>query len=560
MVHGPGTRLRALAARLWTSLRLDRLWRGRALWLQLLLAGLAAGTVATLAATMAMAALRLWWGTPAPPELLGELILPHLTAQQFVALLISYQPHPKTGPLAQALLGQSALGVLVVVAFTLGVLHRAPRTRWPGWRALAAAGILALAMTLVAVALFWPVLPEGLVGDPIERARWLTTLALLISFATYAGVLVLAGHWLRLAWVGVPSSPDPAPRAGTQTPIRTGTASVTRRQALVAGGVVVLAASAGVLALRDLLQAYLARSAVYDGLSTPSPNGNPITPTGEFYVVTKNVLDPVVATDRWQLEITGLVAQPRVWTYEQVRALPSETRAITLECISNDVGGHLISTAVWKGITLDRLLALAGGARPAGRYVVFTSADGYQTSLSLADLLQARALLAWEMNGQPLPQRHGFPLRVVVPGRYGEQSAKWLTRVEMVQAPFKGFYQSQGWSDAPVPTFSRIDAPPGSVAPGMVTVAGVAYAGIRGIQRVQISADGGATWQDAMLQQPVSDQSWVLWTWAWTPPAKGRYTLVVRATDGTGAVQTSTRRGTVPDGATGWDSVQVVVR
>jgi DMSO/TMAO reductase YedYZ molybdopterin-dependent catalytic subunit len=334
-----------------------------------------------------------------------------------------------------------------------------------------------------------------------------------------------------------------------------------RREALVAGGAVVLYVGAGGLAIRGLLDNYLARSTLsYDGMSTPSSNGNPITPTDEFYVVTQNVLDPMVVADHWQLEIGGLVRQSRSWTYAQVLRLPSEIRAITLECISNEVGGHLLSTANWRGITLERLLALAGGAEPSGKYVVFTGVDGYQTSLPLADLLQARTLLAWEMNGEPLPMRHGFPLRTIVPGRYGEQSAKWVTRVDLVDHPFKGLYQSQGWSDKQLSTLSRIDTPGTTVSRGTVTVAGVAFAGIRGIQRVEVSSDNGVTWNDATLQPPISDQSWVLWTWQWTPVTTGSYTLVVRATDGTGALQTSTQQGTVPDGATGWHSVRVEVR
>src|SRR6185437_17041809 len=166
--------------------------------------------------------------------------------------------------------------------------------------------------------------------------------------------------------------------------------------------------------------------------------------------------------------------------------LPSETRAITLECISNGTGQHLMSTAQWTGITLENLLKLNGGAKPTGKYVIFSSVDGYTSSLPLADLMQARALLAWEMNGQRLPSRHGFPLRVIVPGRYGEQSAKWLTRIELVDQPYKGFYQSQGWSDAPAETTSRIDLPASRVALGAITVAGIAFAGIRGIQKVEV--------------------------------------------------------------------------
>jgi DMSO/TMAO reductase YedYZ molybdopterin-dependent catalytic subunit len=185
--------------------------------------------------------------------------------------------------------------------------------------------------------------------------------------------------------------------------------------------------------------------------------------------------------------------------------------------------------------------------------------DGFSTSLPLPDLLQARTLLAWHMNGVPLPQRHGYPLRAVVPGRYGEQSAKWVTRIELTDTEYKGFYQSQGWSAAQLATNTRIDTPRTQTPLGPVTVAGIAFAGIRGIAKLEISADGGATWNTATLQPPLSDQAWVFWHWVWNPPARGAYTLVARATDGTGALQIATDRGTVPDGATGLYRAKVVV-
>ncbi|MGZ3715638.1 MAG: molybdopterin-dependent oxidoreductase, partial [Ktedonobacterales bacterium] len=222
-------------------------------------------------------------------------------------------------------------------------------------------------------------------------------------------------------------------------------------------------------------------------------------------------------------------------------------------------GGHLMSTAQWRGTTLETLLALGGGVEPSGKYVVFTSVDGYQTGLPLADLLQARTLLAWQMNGAPLPARHGYPVRVVVPGRYGEQSAKWVTRIEVTDVEVKGFYQSQGWSAAQLETTSRIDAPAKRASRGEVTVTGIAFAGIRGIQAVEVSADGSVTWHQATLTPPLSDQTWVFWNWIWRPIAPGSYALLVRATDGTGTVQTPIKRGTVPDGATGWDMANVIV-
>ncbi|MGE5335015.1 MAG: molybdopterin-dependent oxidoreductase [Nitrososphaerota archaeon] len=521
---------------------------------------LLAGLLGSLTALLVMGGLRLWWGTLTPPELVGERLLPLIPADQFVALLARFKPNPKTEPLGLALLGQVVLGVLI--ALPLSYFARPTQnlaTRWPTRRGWLAAGVVALLMELVALALFWPVLQAGIYGDPFDRARLLTAISLLLTFSAYATVTLLANHWLhwRLRPVSA-SDPTDQENSRMSAPVTTG---ISRRAALEVGGAVVLSLAAGGVAFNRLLAEWYARSNLtYEGMRTPDTVVNAITPNSDFYVVSKNVLDPTVRVERWRLEITGLVRAPRSWTLEQLRALESESRPITLECISNEVGGHLISTAWWRGVTLRTVLAAAGGAVPTATHLIFYGVDGYTTSLPLADLLQARTLLAWEMNGQPLPDRHGFPLRALVAGRYGEQSAKWLSRIELTDHPYKGFYQSQGWSDGPLSTMSRIDTPTGTAPFGALTVSGIAFAGLRAITRVEISADGGAHWYDAALLPPLSDQSWRFWQWTWRPSAPGHYTLVVRATDSSGALQTGTVRPGVPNGATGWHTVQVLVK
>ncbi|HET9980875.1 MAG TPA: molybdopterin-dependent oxidoreductase [Ktedonobacterales bacterium] len=515
---------------------------------------LVAGLLGALAALLVMGILRLWWGTLTPPELFAERLLPLIPADQFVALLARFKAHPKTDPLGLTLLGQVVLGMLIALPFT--AFARPTRTapaRWPARRAWLVAGTVALLMEGLALALFWPVLEAGVYGDSFGKARLLSAISLLLTFSAYAAVTLLADHWLA-RWLqpatGAPAEASPPAIAG-----------VSRRAALEAGGAVVLALAVGGLAFNRLLAEWFARSNLsYEGMRTPDRVTSAITPNSDFYIVSKNVLDPTVQVDRWQLEITGLIRSPQSWMLSDLRALESESRAITLECISNEVGGHLISTAQWRGVTLETLLAAAGGALPTATHLIFYSVDGYTTSLSLAALLQARTLLAWEMNGEPLPDRHGFPLRAVVAGRYGEQSAKWLSRIELTNHPYKGFYQSQGWSDGPLSTMSRIDTPTTAAAPGLVTVSGIAFAGLRSVTRVEVSADGGANWHDATLLPPLSDQTWRFWQWVWRPPAPGRYTLVVRATDDTGAVQTSKIGPGVPNGATGWHTVQVLVK
>ena len=142
---------------------------------------------------------------------------------------------------------------------------------------------------------------------------------------------------------------------------------------------------------------------------------------------------------------------------------PSISRAITLECIANGIGDHLISTAIWQGVLLSTLLERHGGAQKTARFIAFSSVDGYVISLPLDEVLAVDALLAWRMNGAELPARHGYPLRVLVPGRYGEENPKWVTRVELTEHFVQGLYSSQGWYNGPLHTISRIDHPRGQL-------------------------------------------------------------------------------------------------
>jgi DMSO/TMAO reductase YedYZ molybdopterin-dependent catalytic subunit len=515
---------------------------------------LVAGLLGGIASLIVMGVLRLWWGTLTPPELVGERVLPLFSAQDFVALLVRFKPNPKTEPLGLTLLGQIAIGALIALPLTrLASQNGSATDRWPTRRGWIVAGSTALVMEIVALVLFWPVLPAGIYGDPYDRARLLSAVSLLLTFSAYAAGTLIASHWLgQRLLVGTREEQLAA------TPM---TGGITRRAAIETGGAVVLSLAVGAIASDWLLAEWFARSNLsYEGMRTPTNLTSAITPTSDFYVVSKNVLDPTVQVERWRLELMGLVRNPTTWDYATLQRMPSESRAVTLECISNEVGGHLISTAEWRGVTLEALLGAAGGTLPNAAHVIFYGVDGYSTSLPLDALLQARTLLAWEMNSHPLPDAHGFPLRAVVAGRYGEQSAKWVTRIELSDHPYKGLYQSQGWSAGQLSTMNRIDAPGSAAALGPITVAGIAFGGLRAITRVEVSADSGQTWHDAALTPPLSDQTWTLWRWMWRPDAPGRYTLVVRATDSSGKLQIQQVTPGVPNGATGLHSVQVVVK
>jgi DMSO/TMAO reductase YedYZ molybdopterin-dependent catalytic subunit len=509
-------------------------------------AALSAGLTASFVAVVLMGILRLAAGIPTPVELFGDHVLKLLPAPKFVDLLVRFRPNSKTAPLGLALLGMVGLGTL------LGLLHAAvARVQWPtsGYRPARRewliAGLLAAGMTGVSIVLFWGEIGQNFLGLPLTWAMLVTSLALLADFSLYAVILCLTYHILL-------------PR---QTVDHISAKTRNRRQLLARAGVAALGlGAAGGTA--GLIKGLLNNYASYDGSETFAHNGfvAPITPNSKHYTVTQNVVDPVVDLGIWRLEVTGLIGQSGTYTYEELQNLPSTSRAVTLECIANGIGGHLISTAIWQGVALRTLLEKHGGAQPGARYIAFYSVDGYTVSLPLDEVLATDPILAWRMNGAELPIRHGYPLRVLNPGRYGEESPKWLTRVELTDHFVSGLYADQGWYNGAVYTITRIDRPSGRIAfHHSIEIGGIAFAGNRGIQQVEVSVDGGASWNAAELDPPLSQDSWVLWAWEWTPLLPGQYTIVARATDGAGALQTSTQQGTVPNGATGYHSVTVQV-
>jgi DMSO/TMAO reductase YedYZ molybdopterin-dependent catalytic subunit len=237
------------------------------------------------------------------------------------------------------------------------------------------------------------------------------------------------------------------------------------------------------------------------------------------------------------------------------------SQIVTLECVGNTVAGEFISTAEWTGISLRSLLEEAGVDMQAYD-VVFRAADDYSDSITLARAMAGDVLLAHHMNGVPLPQAHGFPARVIVPGCYGMKSVQWLMEMEVVAKDYKGYYAQKGWTDeAVVKTTSRIDRPGhGETLQGSThLIEGLAFAGTRGIKLVEVSTDAGETWNPAELDPPQSSASWVFWHYQWQTKKSGRHTLFIRATDGTGRLQTAIEQDPAPDGATGLHEVTVTV-
>jgi DMSO/TMAO reductase YedYZ molybdopterin-dependent catalytic subunit len=317
----------------------------------------------------------------------------------------------------------------------------------------------------------------------------------------------------------------------------------------------------------------------YDGRQYGGPNVQkitPIRPQDEFYQVSKNLIDPDVARESWRLDIVGQVENPRVYSFADVAAMPAVEQETTLLCISYGIGSGLCSNAIWKGVPLPTLLAQV---KPKANVttVLFRAADGYYETFRFEKAMEATTLVAYEMNGEPLPRRHGFPLRLIVPGLYGEKNPKWLTRIELLdEADGRlrrrhgcGFYKQQGWGREGdvIPTHSRIDAPqvrgdhfesPFQVGK-TVELRGMAFGGDRGISKVEISTNGGDTWKAAEITKPGTKLSWSLWSFQWTPDEEGEAKVLVRATDGEGEEQISEYRDQVPDGATGLHRVKARV-
>ncbi|MGT2426663.1 molybdopterin-dependent oxidoreductase [Amnibacterium kyonggiense] len=286
-----------------------------------------------------------------------------------------------------------------------------------------------------------------------------------------------------------------------------------------------------------------------------------VTPNADFYRIDIALSPPALDPAAWRLEVTGEVEHPFALTYRELSALPMHESPTTLMCVSNEVGGELNGTAVWLGTSIRDLLARA--VPKAGADMVLSSgADGFSASTPLSVLQDAGrdSLLAVGMNGEPLPQLHGFPVRMVVPGLYGYVSAtKWLTRLEVTRFDEKAAYwTTRGYSaQAPVKLSSRIDRPQNGARAGMVTVAGVAWAQHTGVSRVQLQIDGGP-WRDCELAGDWSVDVWRQWRFRWQAE-RGAHTLRVRATDAKGLVQTSSVQGEVPNGATGLHTVQVAI-
>ncbi|WP_028647958.1 molybdopterin-dependent oxidoreductase [Nocardiopsis sp. CNT312] len=448
--------------------------------------------------------------------------------------------------------------ILAVAAALLGVaaVHR----RWIGF-----AGLGAFAGAGVLAALTRP------------DAGPLDVLPTLVGAAACAGVLVLL---LGAIAKGRSGGAEEGPEREEQPQ-----GFDRRRFALLAGSAVAASAATGVAA--RFLAATTAEGrltpadvtlprpafpagAVPDGADLELAGLDPFfTPNDEFYRIDTALTIPRVDASTWSLRIHGLGATERVYTFADLLDRDDLVeRDITLACVSNPVGGSYVGNARWIGVPLRTLLEEAG-VRPPGEggpadQLVSRSDDGMTIGTPVADVMDGRdALIAIGMNGRPLPYKHGFPARMVVPGLYGYVSAcKWIVDLELTTFDaFDAYWVPRGWSArGPIKTQSRIDTPrvTHSEAPGTVVVAGVAWAQHTGIDRVEVRIDDG-DWREAVLADEDTADTWRQWSYEWAGAEVGEHRISVRATDRDGRTQTEERAPVAPDGATGHHTIQVTV-
>jgi DMSO/TMAO reductase YedYZ molybdopterin-dependent catalytic subunit len=511
-------------------------WKGIA-------AGLLAGFVAGIAMT-AMMLLLACFGVATPLVIIGDRLSVFIMPGPFLSLMgkVGGYNHLKQLGVGSTIAGQLLVGAIAGAIF--GYFLR----RNPGKPAsLATIGVFVLLPVIALVIALWPVLGTSYVGLPIAAARLVTVIGFALCVFVFERTLVLGFQFLTAAKIKS-DNPEFTPVIG--------------RRAFVLSAIGVAVAGGGVGLARRL---YRAATFSYDGTQYKGRVVQPVTPNDLFYCVTKNVIDPRVNVDLWHLEVNGLVKNPATWRFQDLKGFPAVEQETTLMCISNGLDAGLISNAVWRGFPLRDLLDQAGAISNAAR-VRLHGVDNYTDTIPLEKAMQPTTLLAYEMNGVPLPDRHGYPLRVIVPGYFGEKHVKWLTRIEVTDANAKGFYETQGWGpDFIAPTRSRIDVPDHeswfslSQLNGAIEVKGIAYGGDRGISRVELSFNDGKTWNDAEIYYTGGDLAWSLWKarGGWMPDAPGDYLLIVRATDGKGGGQAWEPDRSPFSGATGFHKIVV---
>jgi DMSO/TMAO reductase YedYZ molybdopterin-dependent catalytic subunit len=535
--------------------------------------GLAAGAVAIAISLL----IRSFAGGPFIPELASQTLF-SLTPGQFESQAVE-----NIGPLAKysAFTGAIIIYFILYGLFAMLVTRLHNKFQWKGYlrRATLASVVAYVILLIIAVSLV--TITEARTHTQATSISWLV-LALILPQIAFG--FTLSSFSVRVR--------RPSGKPGIEKPSNTTTEIDYKKRALLRAALAaVFALPIIYLGLNRLFPTHevqippLSSTSLLPPQSGSKPLGfedprltplldSEVTPTYLFYRIDINPIVPVVDATSWTLNVKGLVNNPLSINYGEIKAMPSVEQYATLQCVSNKIGGDLISTALWKGVRLKDVLRKAQ-IKPDAKYIAFRCYDGYDVGIPLERGLLDGTILAYEMNLAPLTSEHGYPVRAIVPGLYGMMNPKWITEIELVDNVYEGYWQRNGWTNnatedthsfivipgqAPVrDRFRNLELENVSIVPGQRTpVAGIAFAGDRGISKVEVSTDGGATWKSANIKDPLSKYTWVLWAAGFTPTApQGSNRIIVRATDKTGKVQTSEVRPPFPDGNTGYHIINV---
>lgn len=420
--------------------------------------------------------------------------------------------------------------------------------------------LIQLIVTFAIYALAWAAFTaEAFEAEPDFSGERQSRRAFVLDAVTLASLIVAAGAIWRLVNPRMPKVSDTAAQQAVDDIVATQRASQGYE---LKSPVPTSTPDAEAMLTSDLAMQADDPLALFQELDAAERITPVLTSTPDFYNVSKNIVDPTVSADGWKLRITGLVDREVEYTHAELMERATVQKITTLCCISNQLNGDLIGTALWTAVPLLDLLNEAG-VQEGAVDLKFHAADDYEDSVSIEVGLSPDNLVVVGMNGDTLPDDHGFPARLIVPNIYGMKNVKWLDRIEVVDEDFQGYWQTRGWSDSAVTQiWGRIDYPANrqEIDPGEQTLTGVASAGARGVSRVEVTLDDAASWTDAILEPALNPPfTWVRWALP-VDLAPGEYKMRIRVTDGAGTVMDKTDRSPLPDGATGWPRRTVRVK
>ena len=492
-----------------------------------------AGTLAATTALLAVLILRFNGIGTFLPETAVEFVVDHIPGALEATAIGLMGGFAKVLALAAAILAFVAVHGLFALYYP-----RATQVLGERWKVVAAFAALPAGATLFLVL---PLFGQGVAGSMEPGGPAPAIASAILSSLVYALVLDFAyGEFSRKHPTGI---------------------DVTRRTAIQGALILLLAASLGTA----ILSGGITRTGRLSLPSLPALWAREVTPTADFYVVSKNLMSPTVDPSSWTLTVDGLVDRPFTLTSNELLARPQVEHHATLMCVSNEVGGNLIGNGLWSGVSLESLFAEAG-VRSSATWVEFTCYDGYIVGVPLLRARAPGAMLALFLNGERLNRDHGFPARVLVPNLYGMMNPKWLTAIRLVDHEVRGFWQLKGWTnDGTIRAQAIIAVAPQSATMGArASIGGVAFAGSRPITRVEVSDDGGVSWSDAVLRPPLSPYAWTLWSYEWTPDRSGVVRIHARAwylesPGGAERLQPTVLESPFPNGSSGVDEVAVTV-